>query len=698
MLATSRSSRAPHHQTSERIVPAPWHRSDIEGLRALAILIVVGYHASIPGFSGGYVGVDVFFVLSGYLITWLLVHEAEEHGTVDLKRFYARRARRLLPAAAVMLLATVVVGAIVFAPFEQRIVANTAFATAAYLSNLFFARTATDYLGASAETNPLLHTWSLSVEEQFYLLWPLFVLFAFGALRWQQRRGWGTGFAQRLPAWAPLLIWMSLATAVSFALSHALTDTRQPWAFFGSPARAWEFAAGALGVIVPAGLFARALPARLRARLPVIPPAARRRGLQAMALLGFAGLAACTALYDEATPFPGVAALLPVVSTLLLLRAGSERDADGPAARLLAAPTLQYLGRLSYSWYLWHWPVLVFAAALVGELSLPGRVALMAFALLVAHGSYHLIENPIRHHRGLARRSAYSLRMAVAVTFCSLALAFAWRTAAIGWAAAPDQMRYTEARADIPAVYASGCHATFYETAVELAGCVAGAEDADRTVVLLGDSHAAQWYPALKGLADTYGWRLISLTKSACPAVEATKYQDHLRRDYWECDAWRADALDVIDTLQPTYVVVASSENQPFSVDAWEAGSRRVIERLSAAAEHVVVIRDTPVAGHDAPTCLARHAWRSGDATEACGQAAFEADSDAITFALARAVDAVPGTSLLDFTPHLCPDGACALEADGVVVYRDAHHLTTAFVRRLAPTLDGHLTAVAVAP
>ena len=218
----------------------PPFRPDIEGLRGIAVLLVVLYHAAVPGFTGGYVGVDVFFVLSGYLITWLLGREVEKSGRVDLPSFYARRARRLLPAMGVLLLAIMGFAWLAYSPQEQELIAATAFSTATYLSNVFFAFNATDYLAGAAEANPLLHTWSLAVEEQFYFFWPLLVVGVLTALG-------------RRPASRRRLLWgMGVVSLLSFGLTLYLQQTLNGhWAFFSSPTRAWEFAIGGLGVLLP---------------------------------------------------------------------------------------------------------------------------------------------------------------------------------------------------------------------------------------------------------------------------------------------------------------------------------------------------------------------------------------------------------------------------------------------------------------
>jgi peptidoglycan/LPS O-acetylase OafA/YrhL len=236
-------------QAGDARVQSATFRPDIEGLRAIAILLVVGYHAAVPGLSGGYVGVDIFFVLSGYLITGLLVGDINKTGKVDFRRFYARRARRLLPALTLTLLVTVIASAAIYPPSEvmQGGLAGTAVSTAAYASNLYFARWGADYFAPDPEKNPFLHTWSLSVEEQFYLIWPLFIIFALRVPDFQNPR---KANGRRL------LPWMATVVVLSFILSLYLTGVRHSWAYFTSPTRAWEFALGGFVVLLPqAGAF-----------------------------------------------------------------------------------------------------------------------------------------------------------------------------------------------------------------------------------------------------------------------------------------------------------------------------------------------------------------------------------------------------------------------------------------------------------
>ena len=292
-------------------------RPDIQGLRALAVLFVVFYHARFPFFSGGYVGVDVFFVISGYLISGLLLREMERTGSIALLNFYARRIRRLLPAASVMLLATMVMARLWLSPLEQVELAPSVFFSAVYASNLWFASRATDYLAGDVHDNLLLHTWSLSVEEQFYLVWPALILLAARIRVARQLR-------------TRVLVAMAVLFGVSLGIGLWVTKVSQPWAFFGSPMRAWEFAAGGLAFMLT----------RRVARWPD----GIRNGLVA---LGFAVTVCAVLLFDDRTPFPGLAALVPVGGTALMIVAGTGR---GFMTRWLGTPVMQLIGNISYSW------------------------------------------------------------------------------------------------------------------------------------------------------------------------------------------------------------------------------------------------------------------------------------------------------------------------------------------------------------
>lgn len=665
--------------TSSWLQYRPRYRPDIEGLRAVAVLIVVLFHAKVPGFEGGFVGVDVFFVLSGYLITWLLVNEAEQKGAVDMARFYARRARRLLPAMAVVLLVTLAVTALLYSPLEQRTLARTWATTALYVSNVDFASRTMDYHGADAEANPLLHTWSLSVEEQFYLVWPWLVILGLGVAGWQRRKS--------PPSPKRLFVALSVVTALSFALSLYLTARQAGWAFYLSPTRAWEFGAGGLAVLVPVNRWPR------RRLNPARPSAATA----VMSWVALGGLALATVFFDSQTPFPGVAALLPVLSTIVLLRAGSPDYPEGSGAlnRLLALPPLQSIGKLSYSWYLWHWPALVFAAALVDPLGPLGRAAAIAVSLALAYASYRLVENPLRHHRLLAARPIRSFAMAATVSVATVALAALWWDSSVEWSTTGTQAKLQRIRSEMPLIYEDDCD-RFGKA--DLTKCVYGDSTASRTAVLVGDSHAGQWFPALHEATESAGWQLVVLTLSACPMVEVPALYHHvLERTYSECPEWRQSAIDEIQNMAPDVTFISSSSDYDVPVATWEAQARPVLSAVSRYSKRTVLIADTPPAGINIPACLARAEWRPGTLIDpVCkprGNPIVQARAEAQT----RAARSTPRVEVLDVRDDVCVVGECEATAGDRVRYRDSGHLSLEFASTFSDHFNDYL-AVGPAP
>lgn len=638
-------------------------RRDIQGLRGIAVLLVVLYHAGVPLAPGGFVGVDVFFVISGYLITRLLVEEVESTGRIDLARFLARRALRLLPAALVTVLIVALASLAYYPPLERDAILAAARAASLYVANLWFTLQAVDYLGGHAASNPMLHMWSLGVEEQFYLVWPLAV--ALAAAWWP-----ATGVRRRVAGMVAVL------GVASFAACVVLTSTSQPWAFFGMPARAWEFALGAL----------------------VCLQAPRWRRLQASAAGAFAALGLLAVMWavlwlNDGHAFPGAWALLPAGGSALLL-AALEGGADSRVRRLLGHAALVRTGDVSYAWYLVHWPVLAAVAAWTPR---PGEAAVVLAVIaswLMAWGLYHWVEQPFRSDR--ARRTA-ARKVLFAALLSTLAVALlltALRRHQAGEPVDPDQSRYAAARADVSPVYARGCHVDF--PATQAVVCEAGPPAAARTVVLLGDSHAAHWYPALDRLAADSQWRLLSLTKSGCPAAAVSVLNAALRRDYFECDRWREDALRRIAEYKPDLVVIGNAAAYGVEPARWEEGTLTSLRALhDAGVRAVAVLRDTPAPGFDVPVCLARAAHRGQSAALACPFDIEKALAASASLAEAerRAVAASMNARWIDMTPAICPAGRCALEtAEGLVRFSDAGHLSarqsTALAEPLRQALD----------
>ena len=412
-------------------------------------------------------------------------------------------------------------------------------------------------------------------------------------------------------------------------------------------------------------------------------PLAPTAGAEALGWAGLAAVLASGTLYGATTPFPGVAALAPIVGTVLVLRAGSAAGVSA-LARVLAWRPLRELGRLSYAWYLWHWPVLVFGAALAPGLGLGARLALAAGALGLAELSYRWIEAPVRGSAWLAGRPARGLALLVALTALGAGAAVAWDAGVAAASRTPAQARLVAARADVVDLYARGCHAPVHAT--EPAGCLDGPAGAP-LVALVGDSHAAQWASALQDAAAARGWRSAMLTKSSCPPVDAPFFSDWLGRSYRECPVWRAAVLDRLAALRPDVIVASGDVDYPFSDAAWSAGTARALGRLAAIAP-VVWVRDTPAAGVDVPACLSRRAWRE---TVGVGPAVACTPAGETRPETRRRVDAavasVAGVRAVDPGAALCRGGRCAAEVGGRVAFRDEAHLTATAARALGGPL-----------
>ena len=687
-------------------------RPDIEGLRAVAVLLVLIYHAQFPWFGGGFIGVDVFFVVSGFLITGLIVRELQETGTVSLPAFYARRARRLLPAAALVILVTVGVSIVVLPPLRLPDLAIDGAAAALYVPNIRFAVQATDYLQADFDPSPLLHYWSLGVEEQFYLFWPALLLLT-------------TRLAGVKRRTAAIVAVVAIVGVISLVLSLALTQVDAPLAFFLLPARAWELALGAL-VFLSAG------------RLTAIP----RWVAVLMSAIGLAFIVGAGAIINVATPFPGVAALFPTVGTALVILGGFHVPLAGPS-RLLATAPARWLGRISYSLYLWHWPVLVLPAAVAGEaLPMPMRVGLAAATIPIAALSQRFVEEPIRHGRVSGLRTGRSLALAgvtslmVAMTSIAVGQATGLPGGSLGAEVAgptpelvlpsassgngtaptprssggkpkptasatlpptangsvPDDVipPLLKVRTDVPPIYRDNCHLS--ATEVRSGECAYGVVDSPVTVVLFGDSHAAQWFPALERIALERRWRLLSLTKGSCPAADISVWSPSQKRLYTECDEWRASVLERIAQVRPALVVISSSRiaglmiSQTETVasqshdELWGPAVQRMLEKLKRISGEVVLMGDTPNPKGDPSVCLSAHL----DDMLACATPAKIATLPRRAATEARVSEQV-GTTFIDPTPWICPSDPCPVIINRFLVYRNGGHIATAFARGLAP-------------
>ncbi|MGA9800570.1 MAG: acyltransferase family protein [Terriglobales bacterium] len=636
-------------------------RPDIEGLRGIAVLLVVAFHSHLLLFRGGFLGVDIFFVLSGYLITALLLQELETTGTLSLVGFYARRARRLLPAAAVVVAFIVVAGIFLLSPIEQLLYSKTALATTLYASNLWFIHQSSDYFAADTANNPLLHTWSLAVEEQFYFVWPILVWVGFRLTR--SRSGLGKI--------------LGAISALSFVACIWLTRTHQPWAFFGSPARAWEFGVGGIACMIPVAMFTS------------------RNWKMIVSWTSLALVFAAAMLFHPGLAFPGWIAVIPALATAMLLIVGAAEVTAG-AGKMLAHPILQWFGRLSYSWYLWHWPLLIFAMVLFPNISTYGRLLAVTVALLAAFVTQRAIENPVRFHRGLLTRPVLCLGLAAMLMVVNIGISFGSYRLSRNREMIPGQRELEAVVDEFSPLSNSGCIANFGETHAR--PCVFGDKEAVTTVALFGDSHAAHWFPPIQKIAQEKKWKLVTFLKFACPTADVAVYNPHLGRVETECAQWRAEAVKEIVALHPDLIIIGNSAGYvqaPNRQDGygtstpteWEEGMHSTVATFDRARLRTVVLHDVPLPRMDVPICLSRvlahrwypATWCTPSRTEALDPDVLRAEQGA-----ARGLGRV---SVIDLSDVFCDASTCKVEEHGEPIYRDQDHLEATFSRSLAPLL-----------
>ncbi len=657
-------------------------RSDLEGLRGLAILLVVLFHAGMRGLGGGFVGVDVFFVMSGFFITGMLARETSETGGINLTDFYAKRALRLLPPLLVVLMVTLALVMFLYAPIDRTSIAANARAVAMYSGNMAFAKESVDYF--SAGENPLLHTWSLAVEQQFYFFWPM--LFVVIALLFERRTS-PTAYvtpSTRVVSHKPLLIAICLSGLVSFAVSLMLTGVAQPWAFFSMPTRVWEFAmGGALALwLLTLPPFALSIDANLFGRKWNVTAAM----LALPQFLGLLAIGLAVALYDRATPYPGIAALLPAVGTVGML-VGGAFSRDGFITRLLSLAPLRWLGTMSYAWYLWHWPLVGLAGVLNPSIGVGGKLVWCGFALLLAWLTYRFVEVPARTGKFAAYSSGRIAVGTFAATVVAALVAHGALVVAQRKLREPNQQTFAAAR---ESRINHGCWGTTVEEIKS--PCEFGDTKSGTTVVLFGDSHAEHWFGALDRVGKERGWKVVLMVKGGCPVAEIPAPMRR-QRYYHECTRFREAMMQRILALKPAAAILSSWDHYippsgetetPWQVteDMWRRGLRRTYARLSDAGIPVVAIRGTTRTRFRVPECLSRRdaGLLFAQSCEYNLETALIPDAIAAQNSAARGL----GVRFVNMNDQVCWSTPCQTMRDGVVVFTDDNHLTVTFSRSVS--------------
>ncbi|MDO5739149.1 MAG: acyltransferase family protein [Ornithinimicrobium sp.] len=713
-------------------------RTDIEGMRAIAVIAVMLWHAGVSVVPGGFAGVDVFFVVSGFLMTVLLLEEGRARGRIDVPKFYARRARRLLPASLTALLGSTVLTLAVLPRTRWADIGADILSSAAYVVNWRLASGAVDYLDVSRAPSPVQHYWSLAVEEQFYLLWPLLLL-ALLVLASGRAKVFLVG------SWVLTLVLL----IASLGISWWWTQVYAAQAYFVTPTRIYELM---LGAVVGLGAL----------RWSSIP----RWLMFALGWLGLGMVVASMFVINADMAFPGTVALLPTVGAALVLIAGFRSNRFGPDL-LLRARWMQWVGRISYSLYLWHWPFVAAAASLAGvgrggPETLPVHWGLLAVVISIVPAwlSFRYVEDPIRVRGRLLSRALgpgvatrrtllLGINCTLAGVLAGMVLLFsappsattdavAWRTpelvdqfrapvgagmlspedlagafddqllagsdlgeGAQGMLPAPapsprpdppipDQLGtlaipVEQVPDDRPVNEPEGC---FIGLAQSKPGvCRAGDPDGDVTVALFGDSHAGMWITALDEIGRDRGWRVLSITKSSCPPTEELTFaRDAGPAGYQQCQAYQPRAWEQLIDSKPDVVVLSSAAYRVSGGTMAEALARRV-DGLRAAGIMPVLIRDVPRPDFDVPECLLAHP----DKASACAFDRAEGLQRAGT-GQGELESMRPGLPMIDLTEAICPGARCSPVLGDVVVWRDTNHLSATYIRSLTDLVDEALT------
>ena len=605
----------------------------IQGLRALAALLVTIFHARLV--PGGFIGVDIFYVISGYLITGLILREIEKTGTLDLQAFYQRRIKRLLPTSVFVLFVTAIVGMFVLPAITRDALGRDLFAAATYISNYLFAWWQNDYQNLNATPSPFIHYWSLAVEEQFYVVWPIFILIL-------------SRYGKRA-----VLYGVAASSALSLLLSIYQTQTSPIWAFYSLPTRAWELGIGALLLFIPDKFWKNRF----------IP------------WVGLIGIVVSALKFDENTAFPGINALLPVASTAVLM--GSISIWPRAFNDLSNNRVSQWLGSISYPLYLWHWPALVLPSSALGRpLRIRERILCILLTIILAHLTSKYIEQPIRHKK-IAGKKVYFFFAATTITSLVVGLIISSTASSMINVKGTDYKFNLTKVMQKPAVYGDGCHVNYGET--KSGYCTYGDKNSPTTIVLYGDSHAAQWFPTLEKLAKERGFKLVSLTKSACPSVDVPREDQGAFKNV-HCQKWRENSIARIKSIHPAAVIMSSFQyftppnGYPDRDKWWNDGQTRLLAELRGTSDHLIYISDTPRPLRDVPNCLASRDTHTCDST------------------VKSKNEIISGFQKIDPTPWLCSTFCPAIQ-NGYVVYRDASHISVAAALALTPQLEASLIA-----
>lgn len=670
-------------------MPLRKFRPDIEGLRAIAIILVVLVHA---GFyvPGGFVGVDIFFVISGFLITKHLFDEAKDSGSISLKRFYARRILRIFPASIAVLLLTLVASYLWLSPLQWISNAYDALFSAFSGINYRLAYTGTDYFNVATIPSPFQHYWSLAIEEQFYLVWPLIILILVKI----------KGVRANLQS--VLSVVLVAIIAISLYLSITQTQVSAIWAYFGLHTRAWELALGAV-VAINLNLFAKV---------------SEKIG-SPLSWLGIGGIVASVVLINEQTPFPGTWALLPTLATTAVVIAGIHKTKYSFES-IASNSVIQWIGKISFSWYLIHWPLFVIMLlAKDGQVQNSDRLVAVALSFLLANLSYFLIENPVRFNPAFKAsfKKTYALGFSLLlIAIISSGTAIYVRTKAnekiqekqktielvkgeSELIKTIDESRRIKALSDTISLenaakdgYPRNCIASQAVIQAEDKKCILGDLSSNKNIVLFGDSHAHQWTKTIDNISANNGYKLIVYTKSGCPIADIAHTDPTLKRDYTECYSWRKEAVSKIENLKPEIIIISSIVYQKSTSESYTA----LIKKLQNISKKVVVIADTPnpnfAIKNSIPACLIKNTQDIQKCSIDKSKGVYSKEIKDRELKVAENLNVY----VVEPIDWLCYENNCPPVINNIVVYWDdshvsntyANYLTNVFEAKLKPILE----------
>lgn len=648
---------------------------EIQGLRAVAVVVVVLFHLWPAHISGGYVGVDVFFVISGFLITRIMLRELETTGKLNLGRFYSRRIRRLAPAATAVLV-VVLIGYELYPTIYWQDLTDEAIASVLYYQNWHLAHQSVDYLAAGNAPGPLQHFWSLTVEEQYYLVWPIICLvagLAMGALHTSARK-----------LFSVLIVLIGIS---SLFYSWYLTGHSPGSAYFSTFTRAWELALGG-GLAV----FSRWNDYSHRVK-------------RCCGLLGLGLISVSTLIYTKETRFPGVAALMPTVGAAFVIISGAS-DSKISAYSILKLRPLQYLGNMSYSLYLWHWPIIIlYTTNGSTDINVTNGLIILFTAIAVSHFSKEILEDLFQGQGDAQHYIKHSILLAIALALVVVLLSKTTSnrigdlvgdlTSSAEQPQARNskilELKLLKVRDDKPEAYSSSCYANQKMSRPVL--CAYGDQSSGKVMLLVGDSHAMQWTPALRVVAEKQGWKLVVMAKSACAFGGESVVKGGGR--YESCDEWNSLAMESIKAVSPQIILFSQSKkylavdstDQTDSVKTLAATLERRWKVLQSNGARVVAIRDTPWMGGDVPECLAKNL----SSPAKCNKSKVDVVGNEAYDPIFVAANNTPGVDLLDFTSEFCGREDCYSMIAGDIVWRDGHHMTASFSRSLSKLFDEQL-------